>query len=99
MIIGAEAIDASRITQEAAIIAEKIDISEEISRIENHIKQFMEILGNGIIIGRKLDFILQEINREVNTLAYKSTDYNISKLVVEMKTEGEKMREQVQNIQ
>jgi uncharacterized protein (TIGR00255 family) len=99
LIIDAEAIDANRITQEAAIIAEKIDISEEISRIENHIKQFIEILNNGNIIGRKLDFILQEINREVNTLAYKSSDYNISKLVVEMKTEIEKMREQVQNIQ
>jgi uncharacterized protein (TIGR00255 family) len=99
LIIDAEAIDTNRITQEAAIIAEKIDISEEVSRIENHIKQFIEILSNGIIIGRKLDFILQEINREVNTLAYKSSDYNISKLVVEMKTEIEKMREQVQNIQ
>jgi uncharacterized protein (TIGR00255 family) len=99
LIIDTEAIDANRITQEAAIIAEKIDISEEVSRIENHIKQFIEILSNGTIIGRKLDFILQEINREVNTLAYKSSDYNISKLVVEMKTEIEKMREQVQNIQ
>ncbi|MEW6416886.1 MAG: YicC/YloC family endoribonuclease [Nitrospirota bacterium] len=92
-------VDSNRITQEAAIIAEKLDISEEISRIESHVKQFLEILSNDNIIGRKLDFILQEISREVNTLAYKSSDYTISNLAVEMKTEIEKMREQVQNIQ
>ncbi len=99
LISEAEGIDNTRIIQEAAIMAEKLDISEEISRIENHIKQFMEILRNGKIIGRKLDFILQEISREVNNLAYKSSDYAISNLTVEMKTEIEKMREQVQNIQ
>lgn len=99
LISEAEGIDNTRIIQEAAIMAEKLDISEEISRIENHIKQFMEILRNGKIIGRKLDFLLQEISREVNTLAYKSSDYAISNLTVEMKTEIEKMREQVQNIQ
>jgi uncharacterized protein (TIGR00255 family) len=99
LIIEAEGIDNTRIIQEAAIMAEKLDISEEINRIENHIKQFVEILRNGNIIGRKLDFLLQEISREVNTLAYKSSDYAISNLTVEMKTEIEKMREQVQNIQ
>lgn len=99
LILGTEEIDASRITQEAAIMADKIDITEEVSRIENHIKQFIETLNNGNIAGRKLDFLLQEINREVNTLAYKSSNYTISNLVIEMKTEVEKMREQVQNIQ
>lgn len=99
LILGSEEIDASRITQEAAIMADKIDITEEVSRIENHIKQFIETLNNGNIAGRKLDFLLQEINREVNTLAYKSSNYTISNLVIEMKTEVEKMREQVQNIQ
>lgn len=99
LIIEAGEIDSTRITQEAAIIAEKLDISEEVSRIESHIKQFLEILSNDNIIGRKLDFILQEISREVNTLAYKSSDYTISNLAVEMKTEIEKMREQAQNIQ
>jgi uncharacterized protein (TIGR00255 family) len=99
LIIEAEGIDNTRIIQEAAIMAEKLDISEEINRVENHIKQFVEILRNGNIIGRKLDFLLQEISREVNTLAYKSSDYAISNLTVEMKTEIEKMREQVQNIQ
>lgn len=92
-------IDNNRILQEAAIMAEKLDISEEINRTENHLKQFLEILTHGDIIGKKLDFLLQEISREVNTLSYKSNDYSISKLAVEMKTELEKIREQIQNIQ
>ena len=99
LILEPEGIDNTRIIQEAAIMAEKLDISEETSRIESHIKQFVEILINGNIIGRKLDFLLQEISREVNTLANKSSDYAISNLTVEMKTEVEKMREQVQNLQ
>ena len=94
-----EGIDNSRIIQEAAIMADKLDISEETSRIENHLIQFVKNVSNGNIVGRKLDFILQEIGREANTLAYKTSDYAISKLTVEMKTEIEKMREQVQNIQ
>lgn len=99
LIVDTGAIDNNRIIQEAALMAEKLDISEEINRIENHIKQFVEILNNGDMMGKQLDFLLQEINREVNTLAYKSGDYSISKLVVEMKTEVEKIREQVQNVQ
>jgi uncharacterized protein (TIGR00255 family) len=94
-----ETIDSNRILQEAAIMAEKSDISEEVNRIENHIRQFIDILDSDTVIGRKLDFLLQEIHREVNTLAYKANDYSIAKLVVEMKTEIEKIREQIQNIQ
>jgi uncharacterized protein (TIGR00255 family) len=85
--------------QEAAIMAEKLDISEEVNRIENHIKQFIETLEKGDVIGRKLDFLLQEIGREVNTISSKSGDYTISSFTVDMKIEIEKMREQVQNIQ
>ncbi|MEW6213872.1 MAG: YicC/YloC family endoribonuclease [Nitrospirota bacterium] len=99
LILGTGEIDSARIMQEAAIMAEKLDISEEVSRIENHIKRFIEILDMGNVVGRRLDFLLQEINREVNTIASKSSDYTISSLTVEMKTEIEKMREQVQNIQ
>ncbi len=99
LIVETGAIDNNRIIQEAALMAEKLDISEEINRIENHIKQFVEILNGGNMIGKQLDFLLQEINREVNTLAYKSGDYSISSLAVEMKTEVEKIREQIQNIQ
>jgi uncharacterized protein (TIGR00255 family) len=99
LIVEAGMIDNNRIVQEAAIMAEKLDISEEMNRIDNHLKQFIEILNNGNMIGKKLDFLLQEINREVNTLSYKSSDYSIANLVIDMKTEIEKIREQVQNIQ
>ena len=99
LILGATEIDNTRVIQEAAIMAEKIDISEEVSRLENHIKQFIETFNEGDAIGRKLDFLLQEMSREVNTISSKSTDYTISSFIVDMKTEIEKMREQVQNIQ
>jgi uncharacterized protein (TIGR00255 family) len=92
-------IDENRILQEAAIIAARLDISEEVTRIKSHVRQFGEILDTGGIIGRKLDFVLQELNREVNTIASKSADYEVSSITVEMKTVIEKMREQVQNIQ
>ncbi len=92
-------IDEARMLQEAAIFAARLDIAEEIARIQSHLNQFGEILATGGIIGRKLDFILQELNREVNTIASKSPDYEVSSITVDMKTEIEKMREQVQNIQ
>jgi uncharacterized protein (TIGR00255 family) len=99
LIVEAGMIDNSRIAQEAALMAEKLDIAEEISRIENHLAQFKRILDNEPVVGKKLDFLLQELNREVNTLTYKAGDYSISHLAIEMKTEIEKIREQVQNIQ
>ena len=99
LIVDAGMMDNSRILQETAIMAEKLDISEEISRIENHLKQIAELLNSGDTVGKKLDFLLQELNREVNTLSCKSAEYSIAAVVVEMKTELEKMREQVQNIQ
>jgi uncharacterized protein (TIGR00255 family) len=92
-------VEEGRILQEAAVFAAKLDIAEEIARIDSHLAQFREILSGGGIIGRKLDFILQELNREVNTIASKSADYGVSSITVGMKTEIEKMREQVQNIQ
>ncbi|MEW6109193.1 MAG: YicC/YloC family endoribonuclease [Nitrospirota bacterium] len=99
ILLAGKDIDGNRILQEAAIIASKLDITEETARIESHLRQFGEILSDGDIIGRKLDFIVQELNREVNTIASKSADYNISSLTVDMKAEIEKIREQVQNIQ
>ena len=98
-VLGEDMIDSNRLLQEAALMADKLDISEEISRIKNHLTQFREILKQGNTIGKKLDFLLQEINREVNTVSCKSSDYAVSTLVVEMKTEIEKIREQIQNIQ
>lgn len=91
--------DRDRISQEIALLIEKSDITEELTRIENHLKQFKKILAEGDTIGKRLDFLLQELNREVNTIASKSYDYRVSDVVVEMKSEIEKIREQVQNIQ
>lgn len=91
--------DENRVLQEAAIMAEKADISEEITRITSHGAQLRKILSDGDTIGRKAEFLLQELNREVNTIASKSDDYRISSIAVEMKSELEKMREQAQNIQ
>lgn len=91
--------DDNRILQEAALMAIKLDISEEIARIDSHTQQFREILTGHDIIGRKLDFIVQELNREINTITSKSGDYGITSLTIEMKAVIEKIKEQVQNIQ
>ncbi len=91
--------DESRVLQEAALMAEKADISEEVSRIASHCTQLKKILSDGDTIGRKVEFLLQELNREVNTTASKTGDYRVSTIAVEMKSELEKMREQAQNIQ
>jgi uncharacterized protein (TIGR00255 family) len=92
-------IDNAKVIQEASVVLEKLDISEEVHRIENHVQQLTETLKEGNVMGRKLDFLLQEIGREVNTIAAKAGDYTISSLTVDMKLEIEKMREQVQNLQ
>lgn len=91
--------DDNRILQEAALMAMKLDISEEIARIDSHVKQFREMLFDNDIAGRKLDFIAQELNREINTVSSKSADYAIAGLTVEMKAMIEKLKEQAQNIQ
>ncbi len=92
-------IDETRLAQEVAIIAQKSDITEEMARFRSHIQQFLSALSNGDVIGRKLDFLLQEMNRETNTIASKMDDVRIINLSIEIKTEIEKLREQVQNIQ
>ena len=93
------ALDESRLAQEVALFAERSDITEEIVRTRSHLKQFREYLTMDDVVGRRLDFLIQEINREVNTLSSKASDALISKVVVEMKAELEKLREQVQNIE
>ncbi|GAB4390430.1 MAG: YicC family protein [Thermodesulfovibrionales bacterium] len=94
-----EPVEEGRLLQEAAAAAERADISEEVSRLENHLGNFRKILSSGGTIGRKLDFVLQEINREANTIASKAEDQRVLNLVIEMKAEAEKAREQAQNIQ
>ncbi|MDR7869882.1 MAG: YicC/YloC family endoribonuclease [Tissierellaceae bacterium] len=92
-------IDEERLSSEVAIFADKSSIDEEIVRLKSHIKQFKGILEEDDAIGRKLDFLIQEFNREINTIGSKANDIEISKHVVELKAELEKIREQVQNIE
>ena len=92
-------IDESRILTEAAIFADKVAVDEETVRLRSHLAQLREMLHSDIPVGRKLDFLIQEVNRESNTIGSKCTDLTISKWVVELKAEIEKIREQVQNIE
>ena len=92
-------IDESRILTEAAIFADRIAVNEEIVRLKSHISQLREILQSAEPVGRKLDFLIQEVNREANTIGSKGNDIEMAKIVVELKAEIEKMREQIQNIE
>jgi uncharacterized protein (TIGR00255 family) len=91
--------DAGRILQETAIFADRSSITEELVRLKSHLTQFRAALNADEAVGRKLDFIVQEINRETNTIASKANDFNIANTVVEIKSEIEKVREQIQNIE
>ena len=92
-------LDESRIIMELALYADRVCIDEEITRLESHLSQFDSILTEPDTVGRKLDFLIQELNREVNTIGSKSGDIELSKLVIDMKSEIEKIREQVQNVE
>ncbi|PIE55429.1 MAG: YicC family protein [Dethiosulfovibrio peptidovorans] len=92
-------LDEGRLAQELTVIADKWDISEEISRTESHLRQFVNLLNGGGSRGRKLDFLLQEMNREINTMGSKVADAYVRWLVVEGKTILERIREQVQNVE
>ena len=92
-------IDEQRILLEAGIYAEKIAVDEETVRLKSHFVQFRDMMNSDEPIGRKLDFLVQEINREVNTTGSKAQDLRVTRLVVDMKSEIEKIREQIQNIE
>lgn len=92
-------IDESRLLQEVAIYSEKTDFTEELVRLESHLKQFSDTFNHKEPVGRRLDFLLQEMNREINTTASKANDIKVIDCVIIVKTELEKMREQVQNIE
>jgi len=98
-VLESESIDESRILTEAAVYADKVAVDEELVRLDSHLHQFRELLEGGGTVGRKLDFLTQELNREVNTIGSKCTDLEITKTVLEMKACIEKIREQVQNIE
>ncbi|MBP1709398.1 MAG: stress-induced protein [Deltaproteobacteria bacterium] len=92
-------LDEPRFLTEVFLLAERADITEEVVRAKSHLKQCQDLLGLSDAIGRKLDFTLQEINREVNTMSAKASDAKISQAVIEIKSDLEKMREQVQNVE
>jgi uncharacterized protein (TIGR00255 family) len=92
-------LDETRMAQETALLADKSDISEEITRLESHLEQFNKFFKKEGPIGRKMEFITQEINREANTIGSKSVDFQVSQNVIEIKSLLEKIREQIQNIE
>ncbi len=92
-------LDPSRILTEAAIFADKVAVDEETVRLHSHLGQLEEMLSGGVPVGRKLDFLIQEFNREANTIGSKCSDLEISRHVVDIKAEIEKIREQVQNVE
>jgi uncharacterized protein (TIGR00255 family) len=96
---GSLTIDEARLLQEVAIMADRSDITEEIVRFRCHIDQFTDLLAAGDAAGRKIDFLIQEMGREINTIGSKSGDAEISRSVIEIKSELGKLREQVQNIE
>lgn len=98
-ILGNVPADESRLLTECAVFADKADISEELARLDSHFKQFRSMLEEDVPVGRKLDFLVQEINRETNTIGSKCQNASIAKLVVDIKCEIEKIREQIQNIE
>lgn len=98
-IVKDQAIDQARLETELAIFAKQCDVSEEITRAKSHLEGMIKALDAGEEAGRKLDFILQELNREINTLGTKANDIKISRIVINIKSELEKMREQTQNVE
>ena len=92
-------VDESRLLTEVAIFADKVNITEEVVRFESHLKEYYNLLESDVPVGRKLDFTIQELNRESNTMGSKCNDFVIGKAVVDLKAEIEKLREQIQNIE
>ncbi len=94
-----DVVDETRLAQEVVIYADKTSIQEELTRLDSHVSQFRDIINSNDVVGKKLDFILQEMNREINTIGSKSGSLEITNLVIDVKTELEDIREQVQNLE
>lgn len=94
-----DVVDESRLAQEVVIYSDKCSVEEEITRLKSHISQFLNLLNENIAIGKKLDFLIQEMNRETNTIGSKANNLEITNFVVDIKTELENVREQIQNIE
>ena len=98
-VLRTDVVDDTRLAQEIVIYSDKISIEEEITRLKSHIMQFKEILKESSPIGKKMDFLIQEMNRETNTIGSKTISLDVTNLVVDVKTEIENIREQIQNIE
>ena len=98
-VLESTAVDENRILTEAPVYADKVAVDEELVRLDSHIHQFLDLLEDGGALGRKLDFLIQELNREVNTIGSKCSDLEITRIVLDMKSCIEKIREQAQNIE
>ena len=94
-----DVVDQTRLAQEVVIYSDKCSVEEEITRLKSHISQFLNLLNENIAIGKKLDFLIQEMNRETNTIGSKANNLEITNFVVDIKTELENIREQLQNIE
>ena len=98
-ILGSATYDETRLLTEVAIFADKVNVNEETVRLRSHVEQFAKMLDEGGSVGRKIDFLIQEMNREINTIGSKSNDLDIARIVIDVKAEIEKLREQIQNVE
>ena len=98
-ILGSATYDETRLLTEVAIFSDKVNVNEETVRLRSHVDQFTKMLDEGGRVGRKIDFLIQEMNREINTIGSKSNDLDIARIVIDVKAEIEKLREQIQNVE
>ncbi len=98
-LLGSDAIDPARVAQEVAILVDRCDVTEELVRLESHLSGLAKLVRSGGPVGKRFDFLLQEVSRELNTIASKASDIGVTELVIEGKTEMEKLREQIQNVE
>lgn len=91
--------DETRLLTEVAIFADKVNVNEETVRLKSHVSQFLQMIDDGGCVGRKIDFLIQEMNREINTIGSKSNDLDVARIVIDVKAEIEKLREQIQNVE
>ena len=98
-ILGGANYDETRLLTEVAIFSDKVNVNEETVRLKSHIAQFKGMLSEGGSVGRKIDFLIQEMNREINTIGSKSNDLEVARIVIDVKAEIEKLREQIQNVE
>ena len=98
-ILSGASYDETRLLTEVAIFADKVNVNEETVRLRSHVDQFNEMLQSGGCVGRKIDFLIQEMNREINTIGSKSNDLDVARIVIDVKAEIEKLREQIQNVE